>query len=145
MLGFWGFGGILVVTASGGLYEITSGGTKQLYAGAAFEDASGCKVLDFAATQAINNGRVQQTREKQNSHAHAFARRDLVKTCSRLVDFVIESLFPSEYDTSPRSGSVRAWRGGRSSRRSNTLSGCEFRPCDFESSAPRDQVSRLRQ
>ncbi len=84
---------ILVVTASGGLYEITSGGTKQLYAGAAFEDASGCKVLDFAATQAINNGRVQQTREKQNSHAHAFARRDLVKTCSRLVDFVIDLYF----------------------------------------------------
>lgn len=42
---------ILLVASSGGLYEITSTGTKQLYPDAAFQDALGCGVLDFASSQ----------------------------------------------------------------------------------------------
>ncbi|MFS8065548.1 MAG: hypothetical protein ACMG6S_04165, partial [Byssovorax sp.] len=44
-------GRILLVTSNGGLYEITSEGTNQLYTDAAFEGALGCGVHDFAVSQ----------------------------------------------------------------------------------------------
>ena len=42
---------VLLVTTSGGLYEITAGGTKQVYPDNAFQDATGCGVNDFVVTQ----------------------------------------------------------------------------------------------
>jgi hypothetical protein len=42
---------VLLVTSAGGLYEITSAGTKQVYADSIFQDATGCGVTDFVVTQ----------------------------------------------------------------------------------------------
>ena len=42
---------VLLVTSEGGLYEVTVGGTKQIYASSAFLNAKGCGVRDFAVTQ----------------------------------------------------------------------------------------------
>ena len=42
---------VLLVTSEGGLYEVTVGGTKQVYTSSAFQNAMGCGVRDFAVTQ----------------------------------------------------------------------------------------------
>jgi hypothetical protein len=47
-----------------------------------------CELL--ALHEGARDRRVQQTREKQDPHAHAFACRDLVKTRAGLVDFIID-------------------------------------------------------
>lgn len=42
---------VLLVTNSGGLYEVTSRGTKQVYADSSFPGAAGCGATDFEVTQ----------------------------------------------------------------------------------------------
>jgi hypothetical protein len=42
---------VLLVTSEGGLYEVTVGGTKQVYPSSAFQNAMGCGVRDFSVTQ----------------------------------------------------------------------------------------------